>query len=132
MTRDGLGLETIEIYIDKVGKKLEGTERTYRADMLPHEIAELSLNLIESLDETNDFQVNGIELATIAGRDAYRADASFKTEGGLRKRLRMYGARIEDHVCEFQYVAEDEVYYDKYIKVFEDMISSVTIGDRDR
>lgn len=127
MTCDGLGLDAIGIHVTRMGKKLPDTQRVYRADMLPHELAELTLSLIEARDETNEFHVDNIELSDIAEHDGYRADVVFKDENGLRKRLRIYGAGIEGYLCEFRYEAADEVYFDKYVDIFENLASSATI-----
>lgn len=124
ITRDGLRLEKISIRMVKMGKKLPGTDRRYQPDMLPHEIAELSLGLIESSDKTSNFQVERIELARVAEHDGYKASALFTDKGGLRKHLYLYGAAIRGHVCEFRYEAAATVYFDKYVDTFEHLVTS--------
>ena len=51
ITRDGLRLETICISVVRAGKEIKNTERRYQPSMQPHEIAELSLSLLEARDE---------------------------------------------------------------------------------
>jgi hypothetical protein len=127
MTHDGLGLETIRIDVTKMGKKLRGSERVYQPDMLPHEIADLTLSLFEAIDERNEFQVESVERFRIAGLDGFKAEASFKAETGLCKRLRIYGVEVEGYLCEFRYVAADKVYFTKYLPDFERMVASARI-----
>lgn len=127
MTRDGLRLESITIAMKRIGKKLPDTERVYRANMMPHEVAELSLGLIEARDDTKNFEIQKIELATIVGRDGYLAHARYTDEGGLPMRLRMYGTVIGKYVCEFGYAAAESVYFEKYEKTFEDLVASARI-----
>lgn len=124
MTRDGLRLEMISLQVIRMGKQLAGTDRVYQPDMLPYEVAELSLRLWEDLDETKNFEIERIESVKLAGHDGYKADALFTDTTGLRKRLRVYGAPIGDYVCEFSYEAAQEVYFDKYGDVFEQLVAS--------
>jgi len=128
MTKNGLQLETIEISLRKIGKKLSGTERVFQGSMLPLEIAELSLGLIEASDATKNFKIEEIKLAHIGGQDGYEAVAHYYDTSGLKKRLLIYGMRIDDYICEFTFSAAQEVYYQKYLDVFTKLIDSVTIN----
>jgi hypothetical protein len=125
MTRDGLQLENIKISVKRAGSKVEGSERRYQSSMMPHEIAELSLALLKVRDEVNDLEIESIDLVTIAERDGYFARATFEDDRGLTKRLQVFGAMIEGYVCEFWYIAEESIYYDKHRKAFEEIISTV-------
>ncbi|MCH8251341.1 MAG: hypothetical protein IID36_02695 [Planctomycetes bacterium] len=129
ITRDGLQLERIRIRVVRIGKKLGSSRRAYRSDMLPHEIAQLTLGLIEARSETKGFKVHDIELAEVVGRDGYKVDATFRTRRGLRKRLRIYGAAVNGYVCEFHFLAADPVYFEKYAPDFEAMVASARITD---
>ncbi len=125
LTRDGLRLECISILVTKCGAKLPGTQRVYRADMLPHELAELSLGLIESSEATKNFQIERVELVPIAGRDGFQADAIFVDEGGLPKRLRVVGFAIGQYVCELRYSAAATAYFEKYEPAFQAVVASI-------
>lgn len=130
LTRDGLRLESISISMTKAGKKIPGTERVYQTQMLPHEIAELSLGLFEGRDDTKNFSIEKIELATVAGKDAYKADAIYIDAQGLPLRLRAYGVVIADYICEFRYVAARPIYFEKYLPVFERIVASASVGSK--
>jgi hypothetical protein len=130
MTRDGLRLETIALSSARIGKKLPKTERVYRADMLPYELAEVSLGLIEASGAAKNLKTETIELASVAGRDGYRADASYVDEQGLPKQLRMYGLIVGDHVCQMVYDAAKAVYYEKYLPAFEGLVASARVVGR--
>jgi hypothetical protein len=130
MTRDGLRLESITISVTRAGKELAGTDRVYQAKMLPHEAAELSLGLIETREDTKHFSVDKIELATVAGHEGYRADATYVDSQGLPKRLWMYGALITDHLCEFSYTGAESVYFERYLPVFKELVASARVVPR--
>ena len=127
ITRDGLRLERIDVVVTPMGKKLAGTTRAYRPAMLPHEIAELSLGLIEAAESTKNFEVEDIRLDSVAGYEGYRAEAVFVDQQGLAKRLRLHGAVIGEHVCEFRYVAAQQVYYDRYAPAFDALVASARV-----
>ena len=96
----------------------------------PHEIAELSLGLIEARDGTKNFKVERIELANLAGHEGYRAEARFFDAQGLPKRLHAYGVMIGEYVCEFRYVGAEKVYFERYLPVFEEIIASLRVARR--
>jgi len=123
-TRDGLRLEAIWISVKRMGKKLEGTRRLYQPSMLPHEIAELTLGLLEARDDTKNFQTEQIELKEVVGVEGYEARARFVDAGGLPKRLLLRGAALHGYVCEFGYVAAETAYYERYLPAYEEIVSS--------
>ncbi|NLE57161.1 MAG: hypothetical protein GX616_02285 [Planctomycetes bacterium] len=125
MTKDGLRLEKIVIRVTRMNKKIKGTDRVYREDMLPQEIAELTLGLIRQREEYVNLEVDQIELAQVAGREAYKATAVYTHGQGLHKRMCIYGVPISGYVCEFAYEAAADVYYDRYWPVFERLVGSV-------
>ncbi len=127
MTRDGLRLEKMIIRVTQMGKKVKGTERVYREDMLPPEIAELTLGMARQKQEYVNLEVGQIELARVAGREAYKATAVYTDGAGLHKRLCIYGVPINGHVCEFGYEAASDEYYDRYWPVFERLVGSVKV-----
>lgn len=130
LTKDGLQLEIIAISVIRTGEKMKDTDRRYQKGMLPFEIAELSLAILKTKDEVNDLKIDKIELASIAGRDGYSASATFVDGQGLPKKLLLYGAMIDDFVCEFCFAAEESVYFDKYKGDFERLLASVTTRSR--
>lgn len=125
MTRDGLRLEQISIALTKVGHDVPGTDRTYQAGMLPHEIAELSLGLLEPREGTKNFSIETIEVVNVTGHDAYKAEATYVDEGGLPKRLQIVGIMSGEFVCELLYAAADLVCFQKYEPAFEEMLAGV-------
>lgn len=124
LTRDGLQLEVIAISSIRVGDKIKNTERRYQAGMLPYEIAELSLAILKTRDDVNDLKIEKIELATVAGREGYGATAGFVDALGLAKKLWLFGAMIDGYVCEFCFIAEESVYFEKYRGAFERLVQS--------
>ena len=127
ITKDGLRLERITVRTNKVGSELEDTERVYRADMLPQEVAELTLELIDAQEGYENMQVERIDLGDVAGQEAYKAEAAFTDDQGLAKRLSIHGTIISDHVVEFVYEAARNVYFDKYVATYEAMVQSTKV-----
>ena len=127
ITRDGLRLEKITIKTTKVGKKIEGIERVYLPNMLPHEVADLSIGLIKAQPDVKSFEVHKVNAIQLAGQDGYRVDAVYIDEGGLVKRIRMDGAIVGKYVYELIYEAVDQVYFQKYESIYQNIVSSVKI-----
>ena len=125
ITRDGLRLEKITIRTTRVGKKIEGIDRVYDANMMPHEVADLSIGLMKAKPDMKSFEVEKIDTARMAGQDGYKVDARYIDEGGLCKRLRLYGAVMGKYVCEFLYEAAEPDYFHRYEDAFENTVSSV-------
>lgn len=125
LTRDGLRLERITISVTRHGEKAHGTERAYRAGMLPHEIAELSLGILANEEATKNFEIERVEMVSVAGRDGYSAEAVYVDGAGLPMRLRMIGFHAEEHVCELRFVAADAAYFKRYAPVFDAVVASV-------
>lgn len=130
LTRNGLQLERISVVVTKCGKELTGTARVYRVGMLPNEIAELSLGLIESSEVTRNFKIESVDLVRIAGRDGYQAEAVYVDKTGLPKRLRIVGFGIGNYVCELRYSAADAAYFEKYEPAFDAVVTSVRVAAR--
>ncbi len=127
VTKDGLRLEQIAIRTIKVGDKIQGTARVYQSGMLPNEIAELSLGLMEARDETKNFKTKTIEATSIAGHDGFLAEADYVDSGGLPKRARLCGALLGEHVIQIAYVAARDVYFEKYLPAYQQMLKSAHI-----
>jgi len=130
ITRDGLRLDAVTIATTRTGKDIPGTDRVYQSNMLPHEVAELSLGLIEARDDTKNFTVDKIELASVAEHEGYQADARYVDARGLPQRLRIYGTVIADHICEFRYTGAESVYFERYLSEFEETVSSAKVVRR--
>jgi hypothetical protein len=128
ITKDGLRLEKITIRIVRLGEKLKETDRIYTSGMMPNDAADLSVGLVKARPDIRNFEVASIDAAQFAGRDGYRVDAMYIDEGGLIRRMRMYGAVLDRHVCELTYEAAEPVYFQKYEGDFQKMVASVRVG----
>jgi hypothetical protein len=124
-TRDGVPLENITVRATPVGKKLQNSERMYRADMLPQEVAELTMGLLQTEDNLNALKCEQIELVQLAGQDAYKANYTYTDQNGLKKRGCLLGTILDGHVIEVGFDAADEVYYDRYVADFENVVNSI-------
>lgn len=125
ITRDGLRLERISIRFHQTEAQLDGTERRFRKDSLPHELADISLGLLAARREIRNFQVESIRSATIADHAGFSADARLADEEGLPIRLRLTGALIGDYVIEIEYAAAEAVYFERYLAAFDRLVAGI-------
>ena len=128
ITRDGLRLERVTLRTHRVGKKIEGTDRVYSAGMMPYEAADLSVGLLKAQPDVKGFEVQEIDATRVAGQEGYQIDARYVDGAGLGKRLRICGAMAGKYVYELVYEAAEAVYFQKYERVFEGIVSSVRIA----
>lgn len=128
ITRDGLRLERVTISATRCGKKIAGTEKVISPGLLPIELAEISMGLLQSQETVKNLNTQNIELANVAGQPGYRIDAVFVDEHGLPMRMRSYGAIIVDGACEFRLIAAEPVYFEKYLPALEELVASARIG----
>ena len=124
ITRDGMRLEKITILVTRFGKELPGTKRVYNADMLPHEAADLFIELAKAQNDTHNFEVGKIDLTPVANQDGFRIDAAYVDEQGLHKKIRTYGVVTDTHVCNLVFDAANPTYFKRYEDVFKSIVDS--------
>ncbi len=124
-TRHGLELESIHVRRWPRTLEVKGTGRTIEDGMLPHEIAEVSLDS-RRLDEG----VGGLEVisnrpATVDGRDCYEIDYRFRNEPGLRIRTVEVGCAVAGWIYRFEYRAAEQHYFDAGREGFDSLVANV-------
>lgn len=124
-TRHGLELESIHVRRWPRTTEVKGTGRTIEDDMLPAEIAEISLDS-RRLDEG----VGGLEVienvpATVDGRDCYKIDYRFRNDPGLPIRTVEYGCVVKQWIYRFEYRAAAQHYFDAGYPGFGQLVASV-------
>ena len=83
VTRDGPALNYIVVNRQPHDRKLPRTKRETRADMLPHEVAELAIAEWKSKESTANLDVLSNTPATLDGKPAVRLHIRYKNDRGL-------------------------------------------------
>lgn len=127
-SRNGPRLQQISASVVPLEAPLTGTQRRYPAGMLPNEVAELALGLIEASPGHANFETLDIAYDEIAGSDGFAANVQFVDSQGLPKRMRVHGVVILGHVFQFIYEAAAAVYYDMDEPAFDAFVGSVRVA----
>ena len=125
VTRDGPALNYIVVKREPHDRKLPGTKRTTRADMLPHEIAEIAIAEWKSTEATANLEVLSNTLAMLGGKPAARVHIRYRNERGLpleRIMVSLFDAKGRLSVV---YEAPAIVYFQRGLADFEAMVASV-------
>ena len=125
VTRDGPALNYIVVNRQPHDKKLPHTKRETRADMLPHEIAELTLAEWKSAESTANIEVVSNAPVMLGGRPAVRVHVRYKNERGLPIERVMVALVDAKGRLSIQYEAPAIVYFQRGLADFEAMVASV-------
>jgi hypothetical protein len=134
VTRDGPALNYILVNRQPHERKLPKTKRETRADMLPHELAELAVAEWKSTEATANLEVLASEPAMLGGKPAARVHIRYKNQRGLPIE-RILVAMVDSKGRLFMvFEAPSIVYFARGLPAFEAMVASVTfkqaVGDR--
>jgi hypothetical protein len=125
VTRDGPALNYIVVNRQPHDKKLPHTKRETRADMLPHEIAELAIAEWKSTESTANLEVIANVPVLLGGKPAVRVHVRYKNERGLpidRVMVALFDARGR---LSIEYEAPAIVYFQRGLTDFEAMVASL-------
>jgi len=125
ITRDGPALNYIVVNRQPHDVKLPHTQRETRADMLPHELAELALAEWKSTDATANLEVLANTPATLGGQPAVRLHIRYQNERGLPIERVMVGMVDAKGRLSLVYEAPAIVYFQRSLPAFEAMVTSV-------
>ena len=127
ITRDGPALNYIVVNRQPHDVKLPHTKRITRADMLPHELAELTLAEWKSTDATANLEVLANTPTTLGGQPAVRLHIRYKNERGLPIERLLIGMVDAKGRLSLQYEAPAIVYFQRSQADFEAMAASVRL-----
>ena len=127
ITRDGPALNAIVVTRQPHDVKLPHTKRTTRADMLPHELAELALAEWKSNESTANLDVISNTPTTLGGQPAVRLHIRYKNERGLPIERVMIGMVDAKGRLTLQYEAPGIVYFQRSLPDFDAMAASVRL-----
>lgn len=125
VTRDGPALNYIVVTRQPHDRKLPRTKRETRADMLPHELAELVLAEWRSTEATTNLEVLSNAPVMVGGKPAARVHIRYKNERGLPIERVLVGLVDARGRLSIQYEAPAIVYFQRGLPEFEAMVASV-------
>jgi hypothetical protein len=125
VTRDGPALNYIVVNRQPHDKKLPHTKRETRADLLPHEIAELVIAEWKIAESTANLEVMSNTPVLLGGKPAVRVHVRFKNERGLPIDRVMVALVDAKGRLSIQYEAPAIVYFQRGLADFEAMVASV-------
>jgi len=125
VTRDGPALNHIVVNRQPHDRKLPHTKRETRADMLPHEIAELAIAEWKSTEATANLELVSNTPVLLGGKPAVRVHVRFKNERGLPIERVMVALVDAKGRLSILYEAPAIVYFQRGLPDFEAMVASV-------
>jgi hypothetical protein len=125
ITRDGAVLNHITVERRRIDEKLEFTKRTFSADMLPQDLAEIEIDNEESNGQATNFVLLSNEPATISGQPAFSIHYTYMVaSGGLNVEGILSGFIYKGWVYRIRYEAAEQNYFKKHIGDFEKFIGT--------
>ncbi len=125
VTRDGPALNYIVVNRQPHDRKLPRTKRETRADMLPHEVAELAIAEWKSSESTANLQVLSNVPVMLDGKPAVRVHIRFKNDRGLPIERVMVALVDTKGRLSIQYEAPAIVYFQRGLADFDALVASV-------
>jgi hypothetical protein len=125
VTRDGPTLNYIVVNRQPHDRKLPRTKQETRADMLPHEVAELAIAEWKRTESTANLDVLSNTPATLGGKPAVRLHIRYKNDRGLPIERIMIGLVDAKGRLSIQYEAPAIVYFQRGLADFEAMVASL-------
>jgi hypothetical protein len=127
LSRDGLDLQRIVIEYRPHDKAFEHLEKTSSVDMLPSELAELT---IAELKAAQDEGLPSLEIldnrpVEIAGYTGYALHLRFRTDAGLRIEVLLQGFVDENGLYQLLYRAPTLHYFGRDREVYESVAGSL-------
>lgn len=125
VTRDGPALNYIVVNRQPHDRKLPRTKRETRADMLPHEVAELAIAEWKSYEATANLQVLSNTAILLGGQPAARVHIRYKNDRGLPIERVMVGLVDAKGRLTLLYEAPAIVYFQRNLPDFDALVASV-------
>ena len=128
LTRDGTALQRIVGDTTAVGMPLAlGTsKRVVEAGMSPLELGELALDDLRSASGITELTVLETTPARLADADGFHVLVRFR-DGGLPRRLSMFGVLIGQRLYWLFYAAPERVYFERDVAAFGQVVRSFKI-----
>jgi hypothetical protein len=126
VTRDGVLLQKIVATRKSLDeeKQFRYTKKRVTSGMLPHEVAEIVLDDVQSDADNLNFEVVENAPATVAGKPGFKVVFTYRTKEGLKYRCMQYGLLWDNGLYSIFYIAPQRHYFDKDLPVFDNVVKS--------
>lgn len=125
ITRDGPALNYIVVNRQPHHRKLPRTQRETRANMLPHELAELTVAEWKNTTATANLELLTNTPVMLGGRPAARVHIRYRNERGLPIERVLVSLVDPRGRLSIQYEAPAIVYFQRGLADFESLLASV-------
>ncbi|HVN47858.1 MAG TPA: hypothetical protein VMU30_03440 [Bacteroidota bacterium] len=125
MTVDGLELQYIRVAARSTKSNLSNTKRKITKGMVPQELADVFIDDLKSDHEMMNLEILDNQPATIREHEGFQFEYRFITPKGLKKKGVMCGYLENEQACIVQYVAAEQVYFQKDFAAYESVKSSL-------
>ncbi|MFQ6023751.1 MAG: hypothetical protein ACE5NW_13610 [Acidiferrobacterales bacterium] len=123
-TRDGIGIQFIEVVKRSHDNAFPRIKEKTEADMLPSEVAELVIAEIKTDERLSGLKVVRNAPATIGGKTGFRLHLRMKNEDGLRYEAVVYGFVDEAGFYRLAFQAPAIHYFKRDLPAFEEVVKS--------
>ena len=131
VTRDGTGVQFIEAMQLTHKRAFSDLKEETRADMLPMELAELTIAQVKSRPGVSDLEVVSNAPATIAETTGFRLHVQMKNSQGLIYERVIYGFVDAEGFYRLTYQAPSLHYFKRDLSIFERAVKSFRLtGNR--
>ena len=127
ITRDGLELQQIFISMKTTESNLEYTKRKANESMMSQELAELFIDNLKSDEKLMNLEILDNIPSVINGQNGFKFVYKFKTKDGLKKKGIMCGFNKGKRIFTLDYVAPEQVYFEKDIRKFENICETFKV-----
>lgn len=128
VSRDGFGLQWINIYSVRHEQAFPKLKKITSAKMLPSDMAELQLAEIKATHpNANSIQIVESTATTVANARGYRLHVRYLNDKGLRFEQLTYGVAGSQNYYTLSYVAPTLHYFSRDQQVFEQLVKSFQI-----
>jgi hypothetical protein len=124
ISRDGPALQFITLETATHEKAFEKIKEVSDGSMLPSELAELTIALIKTQQNSTSVEVVENKPIVISGNDGFRLHVSFENQKGLNYEGVIYGVADNEKVFLLSFYATQIHYFPRDLPVFEKLVSS--------
>ena len=124
ITRDGAGIQFIELIKLSGDKAFPTIKQTTTGGMLPAELAELQIAEYKSREGLMGLEILENVPAKVSGENGFRLHTRFRNSSGLRYDSITYGIVSGDNYYMLTYQAPKLHYFDRDLATFEEVVRS--------
>jgi hypothetical protein len=125
ITRDGPGIQRIEINYYEHKKAFEKLKKSSSSNMLPSELAELYISNLKAADTNGlpSLEVISNEPTEISGQQGFALHLKFTTESGLHHESLVKGFAIDKGFYVTSYIAPSLHFFKQYKEKYQVVVS---------